>query len=62
MRHLEPAPLTRESFRHFGDVIDMAGSAHFTINQGFAERFNDSLVLSVNCGWCNSRCIRNNQC
>lgn len=41
MRTISPEALTREAFEPFGDVIEMEGSAHFTINQGFAERFND---------------------
>jgi ureidoglycolate lyase len=38
---LHPEPLTREAFAAFGDVIEMEGAAHYPINQGFAERFND---------------------
>ena len=38
---LLPEPLTRESFARFGDVIEAGGRDHITINQGFAERFND---------------------
>ena len=35
-------PLTAEAFRAFGDVIEANDAAHhFTINQGFAERYND---------------------
>jgi ureidoglycolate lyase len=34
-------PLTAEAFKPFGDVIEASHSAqHFTINQGFAERFH----------------------
>lgn len=47
MRHLSPRPLTRAAFRPFGDVIEMEGSGHFTINQGFAERFNDLANVEV---------------
>ena len=47
MRFLSPEPLTREAFRPFGDVIEMEGAAHFTINQGFAERFNDLALVDV---------------
>jgi ureidoglycolate lyase len=47
MRLLSPQPLTREAFRPFGDVIEMEGSAHVTINQGFAERFNDLANVDV---------------
>lgn len=35
-------PLTAETFRPFGDVIEASASArHFTINDGFAERYHD---------------------
>lgn len=35
-------PLTAEAFRAFGDVIEASDAArHFTINQGFAERYHD---------------------
>ena len=47
MRILSPEPLTREAFRPFGDVVEMEGSTHFTINQGFAERFNDVANVDV---------------
>ena len=47
MRLLRPVPLTREGFRPFGDVIEMEGSAHYTINQGFTERFNDLSFVDV---------------
>jgi ureidoglycolate lyase len=47
MRHLSPEPLTRAGFKPFGGVIEMEGSAHITINQGFAERFNDLARVDV---------------
>jgi ureidoglycolate lyase len=47
MRLLSPEPLTRDGFRPFGEVIEMEGSDHFTINQGFAERFNDLANIDV---------------
>lgn len=47
MRLLSPQALTRAAFRPFGDVIEMEGSSHFTINQGFAERFNDLANVEV---------------
>lgn len=47
MRSLRVEPLTRDAFRPFGDVIEMDGAAHFTINQGFAERFNDLAFVDV---------------
>lgn len=39
--------LTRKAFAPFGDVIDVAGSKHYTINQGFAERFHDLAKIDV---------------
>lgn len=47
MRRITPVPLTREAFRPFGDVIEMEGAAHYTINQGFTERFNDLCFVDV---------------
>lgn len=47
MRPLHPEPISRDAFRPFGDVIDMEGSPSFTINQGFAERFNDLAQVDV---------------
>lgn len=47
MRKISPVALTREAFRPFGDVIEMEGAAHFTINQGFTERFNDLCFMDV---------------
>ena len=47
MRLLSPAPLTREAFAPFGDVVEMEGSASITINQGFAQRFNDLAHVDV---------------
>jgi len=47
MRLLRPEPLTRDAFRPFGEVIEMEGSAHYTINQGFTERFNDVCFVDV---------------
>jgi ureidoglycolate lyase len=38
---IRPEPLTREAFAPFGDVIEAEGRERVTINQGFAERFND---------------------
>lgn len=47
MRMLTPQPLTRAAFRPFGEVIEIEGSAHYTINQGFTERFNDLCAVDV---------------
>lgn len=47
MRNLTPAPLTREAFAPFGDVIEMDGHPSITINQGFALRFNDLVNVDI---------------
>lgn len=47
MRVIRPEPLTREAFRPFGDVIEMEGTDPITINQGFAQRFNDLAYVDV---------------
>ena len=49
MRSLKPQPLTRSAFAPFGDVIEMDNAEHFTINQGFAERFSDLAKVDVGC-------------
>ena len=40
-------PLTRDSFRPYGDVIQAADSRHYTINQGWAERYADMARLDL---------------
>jgi ureidoglycolate lyase len=40
-------PLTRSAFAPFGDVIETSGAKHFTINQGFASRFDDLCKVDV---------------
>ena len=47
MRQLIPTPLTREAFAPFGDVVEIAGASPITINQGFAQRFNDLAHIDV---------------
>jgi ureidoglycolate lyase len=47
---LKPEPLTKASFAPFGDVIEIEGAQNYTINQGFAERFNDLARVDVNAG------------
>lgn len=47
MTSLAIAPLTREAFAPFGDVVEMEGARHYPINQGFAERFNDLAHVDV---------------
>ena len=38
---LTPQPLSREAFAPFGDVIETAGRDHFSINDGYADRFHN---------------------
>ena len=40
-------PLTRAGFSPFGDVIETSSANHFTINQGFATRFDDLCRVDV---------------
>ncbi len=40
--------LTKEAFAPFGDVVEIEGAQHYTINQGFAERFNNLANIDVN--------------
>ena len=44
---LTPRPLTKADFAPFGDVIETAGSEHFTINSGTTERFHDLAAVDV---------------
>nr|WP_315426314.1 ureidoglycolate lyase [uncultured Albidiferax sp.] len=45
---LRVEPLTAEAFRPFGDVIEASNSArHFSINDGFAERYHDLAQIDV---------------
>jgi len=39
--------LTREAFTPFGDVIQVDGSPHYTINSGYAERYHDLATVDV---------------
>ncbi len=47
MIELRPKPLTKAAFAPFGHVVEMEGANHFTINQGFAERFDDLANIDV---------------
>jgi ureidoglycolate lyase len=47
MIELRPKPLTKAAFAAYGDVVEMDGANHFTINQGFAERFDDLANIDV---------------
>ncbi|WP_295960269.1 ureidoglycolate lyase [Rhodoferax sp.] len=44
-------PLTAQAFRPFGDVIEASDSGrHFSINDGFAERYHDLAQIDVASG------------
>ena len=47
---LVAAPLNREAFAPFGDVIDADESRQFTINNGLAIRFHDLAHIDVATG------------
>ena len=47
---LKIEPLTRAAFAPFGDVIELEGSRHFTINQGTTERYHDLAGIDVTAG------------
>jgi len=44
---LRPAPLSRGLFAPYGDVIESEGNPHYTINDGYAERFSDLAAVDV---------------
>jgi len=46
-QNLAAQPLTREAFSPFGDVIEMHGATHFSINAGAIERFHDLATVDV---------------
>ena len=37
---LKVAPLSKANFASFGEVIELAGADHFSINQGYTERYH----------------------
>ena len=47
------APLTREAFAPFGQVLTTEGARHFSINTGMTERFDD--LATVEIGGANGR-------
>ena len=47
MIEIRPALLTKAAFAPFGEVIEINGAEHFTINQGFAQRFDDLANIDV---------------
>src|SRR5919109_917405 len=40
-------PLTRDAFKAYGDVLQVGDSRHYTINQGWAERYADMAELDL---------------
>jgi len=44
---LKPEPLTAESFRPYGDVIETAGSTSISINSGNCQRYTDLASLDI---------------
>jgi ureidoglycolate lyase len=44
---LSAEPLTRTAFAPYGEVIETETAHHYTINQGYAERFNDLGFIDV---------------
>ncbi len=47
MARVPVQPLTRHSFRPYGDVVEIGDSRHYTINQGLAERYADMAKLDL---------------
>lgn len=47
-QRITPKPLTRDNFAPFGDVIEVSDQTHhFSINQGYTERYHDLATLDV---------------
>ncbi|HEY1385661.1 MAG TPA: ureidoglycolate lyase [Dongiaceae bacterium] len=40
-------PLTRDAFKPYGDVLQVGDTRHYTINQGWAERYADMAALDL---------------
>lgn len=47
MLTLSIEPLTKQSFVPFGDVVEMDGLTPLSINQGYAQRFDDLANIDV---------------
>lgn len=47
MTRIPVQALTRDSFRPYGDVVEIGDSRHYTINQGWAERYADMAKLDL---------------
>ena len=45
---LTPQPLTKTAFSVFGDVIEVDGAQHYSINQGTTERYHNLARVDVN--------------
>jgi ureidoglycolate lyase len=44
---IRPEPLTKAAFAPFGQVVECDGARHHSINQGFAERFQDLATIDT---------------
>src|SRR4029450_6240850 len=44
---LRPVPLIRGLFAPFGEVIETDGNPHYTINDGYAERYSDLANVDI---------------
>lgn len=47
MYELRPHPLTKAAFAPYGKIIELDGNPPLSINQGFAERFDDLAPIDV---------------
>jgi len=47
MATLSIEPLTRQAFAPFGDVVETEGLTALSINQGYAERYNELATIDV---------------
>jgi ureidoglycolate lyase len=45
--NLSPQPLNRENFAEFGDVIEIGGARHFSMNGGSLERYYDLAGIDI---------------
>ncbi len=46
-RRLKLEPLSRDGFAAYGDVIEIDGARHFSINQGKIERYHDLARVEI---------------
>lgn len=47
MYELRPHPLTKAAFAPYGEIIELDGNTPLSINQGFADRFDDLASIDV---------------